>query len=480
MSESKSFTTDKELAMIHSTSLRILSELGILINHSGMRERLVEQGCRIKGERVIIPEELVSDVIKKIPPAFRLYGRDTQDSVFVEAKGQTLYTNSGIVPNILDFENGVVRRTVKRDVELTTRILDELSNVDFIYVSLLDATELSPHMVTVTNMAVILENTTKPLAGPGVTNRAEAEAIVAMVQAIRGNDPRELAAYPICAPFICPITPLNFPFDIVEALIVIAEAGLPLMVVTNPVMGFTSPFTIAGTIALGHAEVLATAVMAHAIHPGIPILSHNTPTIADMKTLVNTTGGPEVGLMRRTIIELSRSLGIPSWAPGHTSSAHLDIQAGDEKSINALLIASAHPSILGGLGGLANITMTSYECLVLDNERYGAIRRILEGVAIDEAHLAFNVIADQVAGVEVIANPHTLNHLRSRETWKPTIAHRKGLVNGLPEAETILERARRETRRIMDEHEVLPLPPFVKNRITEILENYNSKVLTQC
>jgi trimethylamine--corrinoid protein Co-methyltransferase len=252
------------------------------------------------------------------------------------------------------------------------------------------------------------------------------------------------------------------------------------MVVTNPVMGFTSPFTIAGTIALGHAEVLACCVMAHAVHPGLPILSHNTPTIADMKTLINTTGGPEVGLMRRTIIELSRSLGIPSWAPGHTSSVHLDIQAGDEKSINALLIASAHPSILGGLGGLGNITLTSYEVLVLDNERYGAIRRILEGVAIDDDHLAFNVIADQFAGVEVIANPHTIKYLRSRETWKPTIAHRKGLINGLPEAETILERARKETKRIMDEHVVLPLPEPVKTKIVEILENYDSMVLTQC
>jgi trimethylamine--corrinoid protein Co-methyltransferase len=479
MSEINSYTSEKELALIHSTSLRILSELGIVVNHQGMRERLVELGCRLKGERVTIPEALVAKVVKEIPPTFRLYGRDRQNSVSVEARGHTLYTNSGIVPNIYDFESGVVRHTVRRDLELTTRMMDELPNIDLIYVSLMDATEMSSHMVTVTDMAVILENTTKPLVGPGVTNRPEAEAIVALAQAIRVNDPRELVEYPICAPFICPITPLKYPSDIIEALIVIAESGLPLLVITNPVMGVTAPFTIAGTIALGHAEILASAVMAHAIHPCLPILSHNTPSIADMKTLLNTTGGPEVGLMRRTIIELSRSLGIPSWAPGHTSSAHLDIQAADEKSINALLIASAHPSILGGLGGLANITLTSYESLVLDNERFGAIRRILEGVAVDEDHLAFNVIANQIAGVDVIANPHTRKYSRSRETWKPNLAHRGGLVSGFPETDTVLDRARREARRIMDEHQVSPLPAPIKTRISEILEEYNSRVMSQ-
>jgi len=40
----------------------------------------------------------------------------------------------------------------------------------------------------------------------------------------------------------------------------------------------------------------------------------------------------------------------------------------------------AHPCS-GGLGALANVTVTSYETIILDNERYGAIYRILRGVS---------------------------------------------------------------------------------------------------
>ena len=205
-------------------------------------------------------------------------------------------------------------------------------------------------------------------------------------------------------------------------------------------------------MALGHAEVLAIAVMAQAIKPGAPILSFNTPTIADMRTLASTTGGPETGMMRSLAVEVARYMGIPSWGHGHTSSARLDIQASDEKSINALLIAEARPSLLGGLGGLANVLLTSYETLVMDNERFGAFRRIVRGVATDDEHLAYSVIADAVQGKDLISHDHTLKHLRGGEVWKPKLARRQGLVNGQPESVSTLDRAHAEAKRIMDGH----------------------------
>jgi trimethylamine:corrinoid methyltransferase-like protein len=45
--------------------------------------------------------------------------------------------------------------------------------------------------------------------------------------------------------------------------------------------------------------------------------------------------------------------------------------------------------------------VTSYETIVLDNERCGAIFRILEVAQVDADHLAFEVVADLVKGVFV-------------------------------------------------------------------------------
>jgi trimethylamine--corrinoid protein Co-methyltransferase len=292
---------------------------------------------------------------------------------------------------------------------------------------------------------------------------------VALAQAACGAEP---ARFPPCVPFICPISPLRFPTDLVDALTVIAESGLPLEVVSNPVMGVTAPYTIAGTVVLGHAEVLAAAVMAQAVRPGLPILNGNTPSVADMRSLTSTTGGPETGLIRRTVAELSNYLNLPSFVHGHTSSARLDFQAADEKAINTLLLASARPALLGGLGGLANVTVASYELLALDDERFGAVRRALAGVKVDDEHLASDVISHAAAAGDILRHEHTLKHVRGNEVWRPRLAVRSGLVDGAAPADHSVARARTAVRRLLDTHVVPPLPPEVQRGIAEIIRSY--------
>ena len=462
MSRRDILTSTEDLEAIHNTALRMLDELGIQLNHTDMRERLEARGCRIDGDRAYIPPEVVQATLDRIPASFSLYGRSTdcRESIDLE---HTICVNTGIVPNIYDFETNEIRRSTLQDVEITTRIMDAMDHLPVIYVSLVDATEMAPHMVTISDFAATLRNTTKPLIGPGLTSRPEAEAVIDMARTVRGGSPEMLKEYPLCAPFICAITPLQFPDQVVDALVVVAEAGLPLDVVTNPVMGLTSPYTIASTVALGHAEFLASAVMADTITPGLPVLNHNVPSVADMRTLSSTTGGPETGLVRRTVAELSNHLGVQSFMHGHTSSAALDYQAGDEKGINSLLIAGARPSIVGGMGVLANTTLSAYELIVLDNERHGVISRILNGVQVDEDHLGFQVIADTINTGDVLTHPHTARYLRSPEVFDVRLADRKGSVAGTPESGMSVRRARAEARRIIETHHVDPLAPTVQS-----------------
>ena len=469
MSDYHFFTTKSDLVRIHQAALQVLGDTGIYTDHVEMRERLAGLGCRVTGSRVKIPPDLVHATLAAIPSAFSIYGRTPGIAARVDASGQTLCTNTGILPNIYDLATGILRRTTLADVQATTRVLDALPNVDIVYVSLVDATDQPAHLITLADLVATLGNTTKPLIGPGVVNCAEAEAVVAIGRTLRGPD---LARFPPFVPFICPITPLRFPAGLVDALIVVADAGLPLEVISNPVMGITSPYTIASAVTLGHAEVLAAAVMAHAVRPGLPILNANTPSIADMRTLASTTGGPETGLIRRLVAELSHHLQLPSCVHGHTSSACPDFQAADEKAINTLLLASARPSILGGLGALSNVTAGSYEMLVLDDERYGAVRRILDGVAVDDDHLALDVIAHAASGGDILSHGHTLKHIRGAEVWRPRLAVRTGLVNGAPPAENSIDRAREVVHAILDSHQVTPLPADVQRAIAGILDAF--------
>ncbi len=461
----------RDLDAIHRTALRLLAELGIRTAHAGMRERLAGLGCHVAGERVTIPAEVVGRTLAAIPPAFDLYGRAGQ-RVTIGQEGLTYRTNTGILPNIYDLDSGQIRRATLADVQGTTRLLDAMEHVDVVYVSLVDATDLPPHLVTLGDLAATLANTTKPLIGPGVTSRAEAEAVVAMAEAVGGKSAAGLRWRALCVPFICPVSPLSFPDDIVDALTVVASAGLPLDVVSNPVMGLTAPYTIAGTVALGHAEVLAAAVMAHAVQPGLPVLNQNTPSVADMRTLASTTGGPETGLIRCTAMQLTRWLRVPGVAHGHTSASTLDYQAAAEKALNQLLIAAARPAILGGLGGLANVTLTAYESILLDDEMYGAIERAMAGVAADEEHLDLAALAEIAQAGNAMGSEHTLRYLRSGEVWQPSLADRQGLVAGQAAAAKAVERARAEARRLLASHEVAPLPAAVQAELDRVLQTY--------
>ena len=136
------FTPTAGLKQIHQTAFRILDEIGIDMDHGEMRERGGRP--RLPGgrrARICFPPGLIASTLAAIPPSFRLYGRTPEITALVDAAGPLLCTNTGILPNVYDLGTGAVRRATLADVAATTRVLDALSNVDIVYVSLLDATD---------------------------------------------------------------------------------------------------------------------------------------------------------------------------------------------------------------------------------------------------------------------------------------------------------------------------------------------------
>lgn len=199
----------QDLSHIHKTAVKTLLQIGIKTDHTSIREQLADRGCRVKGERVFLPPELIDATLSGIPGSFKVYGRQLEQSIAV-GLDNTYGINTGIFPNIYDFDSGHIRRSTLDDVKNTTRLMDAMEYLHAVYVSLVDATEVAPHMVTVSDFAAVVANTTKPLIGPGVTNRAEAETIVKIARAVRGGDGDQLRKFPLCVPFVCPISPLFF------------------------------------------------------------------------------------------------------------------------------------------------------------------------------------------------------------------------------------------------------------------------------
>ena len=120
-----------------------------------------------------------------------------------------------------------------------------------------------------------------------------------------------------------------------------------------------------------------------------------------------------------------------------------------------------------------NVTLTSYETILLDDERNQAILRILDGVQVDDDHLAFEVIADLASADTVMGHDHTLRYLRSDEVWEPRLAQRSGLVGGAALPESSVDRARARAQDLLRTYRVPRLAASVQSEIDGVLASYD-------
>ena len=122
-------------------------------------------------------------------------------------------------------------------------------------------------------------------------------------------------------------------------------------------------------------------------------------------------------------------------------------------------------------GMLESMLTVAYEQYVIDDEIIGMSCKILEGIPVDEEHLALEAIDQVGPGGSFITSPHTMTHMRreyfsgigvadqeSREKWTE---------NGSLDARA---RARDIAKKILAEEERSHIPADVEHAIREKYE----------
>lgn len=112
----------------------------------------------------------------------------------------------------------------------------------------------------------------------------------------------------------------------------------------------------------------------------------------------------------------------------------------------------------------------SYGQLVADAQLVKCIRRVLEGIQVDDEYLAIDVIKQVGPRGHFLDQDHTIRHMRellrtdlcdrtnSRETWEKSGA--KGLIT----------KAEERAREILETHKAKPLPENIAARVNSIVE----------
>ncbi|MGB2581870.1 MAG: trimethylamine methyltransferase family protein [Thermoplasmata archaeon] len=406
-----------DIERIHSTALKTLEEVGVLVHSEEVNSLLLEAGAGKSrdGSRTIIPEDLVKDALASAPKTILLASADGDHDITIPSGDGTLYVaNGGEGVRMVDLITGETRPSQSSDLRNFAKLIDALPQVDF-YWSMVGALEEPPATKEVVEMKISMEWTSKHIQMGAIT-ASQARKMIQMA-AVLTNGPDNLAKRPIISAVQCPISPLAFEKGLVEAQVEFSRGGIPVIAMAATVAGLTSPITIAGTIAQITAENLASLVISQAARKGAPFVFSCDSSPGDLKTGSIDYGALENPLIRTAAGEIGEYLGLPKMVAG-VGLENLSSTLGNLwEGVAYVATQSLVPSDLGsGLGGLDQAVGASYEQLVLDAWVWEIAREFRREFDTSDDAISYETIASAGVDGNFLGKKHTAMRFKSEFT----------------------------------------------------------------
>ena len=454
--------TREELDAIHQATLRILSEVGVVLTQPTALRMLTDAGATLQSERVFIPEALVEWAIAQCPHTAALRGRDGKTIILGD--GTLHWHNLGGARDVYDPLSGSIRRAVLEDVRDSARLLDALASVTTV-TPFFTPIDVPGPLMSLAMYRNTLPYTTKPVQGPGVQTAQEARLTIEMASVI--GPPSQVLTLGIS-----PVSPLVFPDDVVEGMMETAHQKVTLGPLPCPTAGATAPMSLAGSLAQQNAENLASIVLAQLSQPGLPMVYTGRLAMMEPRTGISVWGGVELGLASAATVQLGHRYGLPVNVYGFSTNAHdLNIQNGYERALNAAIPALAGADELSGIGEMQAGVAGSFAQMVCDDEIARSIARLKRGFVVNEDSLAVEVIASVMAGSRnYLAQKHTKNYLRSGEVFITELAERSSWEEWDRKGrDGMAEHAQNKAARLLIDHQVTPLSEHQESELDRIM-----------
>ncbi|MEJ2148475.1 MAG: trimethylamine methyltransferase family protein [Chloroflexota bacterium] len=454
-----------QLDRIHNASLEILERTGARLYEAEALDLLRAAGVPVEdGNRVRIPAYLVEWALKLAPKKVMLCERGGGRVMSLE--GYNVYYGPGSdCLNIIDLESGERRPALLADVADGVRLCDALPNIDFI-MSVCVASDVEQQVADRYQMREIILNSAKPsifvtTAFEGTVDAVEmAEIVAGGAEALRRS--------PTTACYVNVTGPLRHNEESLQKLLFLSGKGLPFTYVPVVLRGLNGPVTLAGALALANAGELVGVVLSQLKREGAPIIvSGGTNDMIDMRSLVGSYAAPENRVM---FMEMAHRYDLPMFGLGGASDSKLpDGQAAAEAAFTLLTETLSGAHLIHDVGYLESGLAASFEQLVICNELIGWVKRFMQGLEVSDETLALDLIDEVGPDGQFLAAPHTGEHFR--EDWYPKLLDRQNFdgwqaAGGL----TLRERAAKQARAILAEHQPEPLPDDMVRALDAVVE----------
>jgi len=405
--------SSEEIRRIHTATLDIIENVGVRFPSAKALDIWEANGASVdRGTYVVKARgELIEKALKSAPPTYLLGARDSTQDLPLDGNHVCLGTD-GCGVEVIDIYTGERRRSRLQDVVEISRIADFLEEISFHWVAL-SAQDKPPETRGLHELAAVWNNSTKHVQTESVYSAREARAAVEMAAVVAGGWD-VLRKRPVLSIMQCTAPPLGHDGGSLEAALVGAEVGVPVGFMTMTAGLTTGPATLAGTLVVGNAEVIAATAMLELAYPGAPVFYAAAQTAADPRTGAYTGGGPEDYLFGAATNLLADFYNIPlSMGSFATGAKEPNWQAGVDNSLSTFMACVVMSDMLLGAGFLHGSRIWSYEQMLMDCEIYNIIYKMMQGITVDDETLALDTIRAVGPGGNFLKQKHTIKHMRN-------------------------------------------------------------------
>ncbi len=420
--------TGEQVSIIYDKCLKFLSSKGVRVTHPEGLRIFDKAGAWVDfdNHQVRFPKDIVEMALRSVPHSFMLASSNGRNDAILPHPDGFFYRlgNTG-EPEYLEPESNTVRPLTQADVVEWAQLLEVLDDIPLAATPFV--TDVPEEIADICGIKTLFENTSKHVMIHPYSF-GSLEYLIELGKVVAGGT-EALKERPVVSMIICALSPFSFKDMDIEAIILSARHGVPMHIFSLPLVGATSPVTIAGTVLQMGIEILAQLVMSQLIVTGAKVIGAPFAFALDMATGRNLQESIEAMVIAAASVQfIKEAFHIPAhYEPGadsHIPDGHAQI----EKSLSGLMVARTGCDILGGAGQLDVIRVSSPIQLIIDNDLVSVFKRLCSPVKVDDDYLAWKAILEIAPGGTYLERPHTLQHCRealrpkflatlSRETW---------------------------------------------------------------
>ncbi|MFO7877728.1 MAG: trimethylamine methyltransferase family protein [Desulfovermiculus sp.] len=412
------FLSPEDIENIHQSALTILAEVGMRLPAPEALEKLQQAGAEVTDQdRVLFPAHLVSQALEQVPKrtGVTLFARDSQWDVTFTSRQPALSCMT-MATSVLDPFTDERRSATNQDLAQLVRLADQCEHIT-VNGGLITPQEVPGEFNDWYTWATCLKNTTKHITGGMYGTQCVRDAVEMAAMACGSRE--DFDQRPCISGWVLTLPPLAIDRESLEAMLEMGRHNIPSIISSGPILGTSSPVTVAGTCAQTHAEILGCITAAQVVNPGAPVVYTSFARGMDMKTGNVHMASPEFAILKGCMAQMGHWLDLPVRMPGMLrDSKCIDAQAGFETGMVGTVTA-LNADIIDAMQ-LDSDLLVDFADVVFCNECMGALKRLNRPVNVTDESTALEVIKEVGPGGIFLTHEHTFEFFQD-ELWMPRI-----------------------------------------------------------